>query len=577
MKQQLKQNRFKHSTMYNLLKSLFLCLLGYCFVACSDKDNFEAITYPEMAPGMQATELITANPGEEIHIKAQLADIHGLKKVSISSETLPLEHSINLEGKVTYLLDYAWTIPQDVEQGSLHSILISIEGNTETILKEIELLASKATDYELMYAAYEHETEELWDLCLNKQALPRKMNRDAAYNYSITLYSPAAGTKVSLLGQKAMAPDIYGVNPDNPSKLALGEKYISLPAEGYYKLSVNLQTSVYTMDKVSPTLPAYKLYILGDLVNSGWDFVEGVNDMVQVYENNPYIVRRSLKFKDGEGGIKFSNLDWSVQINPLAGFTSWEDMGNWMIVDWDNDQTKDIWLPTPGGFYEVTLDYYLGEVTIISTEEETTEDYAMLYAGYEGESQEDRDNALTGLPRIAERTAPYTYSIELYSPSASTTISLASTADFTKEAMKVTLPEAGYYHIEVNLETKASVIEKIEATGTTYDKIYLVGSLTESGWDFKDDVNLLQKVYSDNPYLLRKEVQFVSEEDGDIAFSTADWTMWKPLKECSTWSEIKKWGVAGDNTQDIWWKAPTGTYEVTFDYFLGRVTVIRKR
>lgn len=571
--------------MSNLLKLFLLPCMIYLFVGCNDNDNFTAITYPDMAPGMQATEIITGNPGDEIHIKAQIADVMGLKRLSISSESLPLEHTINLEGNTTYLLDYLWTIPQDVEIGSQHIILITAEGKSENITKQVQLLASKATDYEVMYAAYEGETEKLWNQCLTKQSLPRMMERIAPYNYTITLYSPVAGTKVSLLGQKSMSPDIYGVNPDNSNKIAIGEQYISLPGEGYYDIAINLQTCDYSMSKVVPALTAYQLYILGDLIGSGWNFEEGRNDMVPVYENNPYLVKRSLKFKDGEGGIKFANLDWSVQINPFAGYTSWEDMGKWTIINWDDNQTKDIWLPTPGGFYEVTLDYYLGEVTIVEKEEEITEDYDKMYVAYENELQTSWDNALSGLPRVAERTAPYTYMVELYSPAASTRIKFLADTDITADgygenAQKgtyINLPEAGYYRIEMNMGTHSTKTEKTTPSTSVYDKIYIVGSLTESAWNFQDDVNLMHVVYQDNPYIVRKEVKFTSNDDGDLAFSTADWTIWKPLKECSTWPEINKWGISDrSNTQDIWWKAPTGTYEITFDYYLGKATLLKK-
>lgn len=571
--------------MSNLLKLFLSFCIVYLLTGCNDNKDFTAITYPNMVPGMQTGEIITGNPGEKIHIKAQIADIHGLKKLSISSESLPLEYSVNLEGKITYLLDYVWTIPQDVEMGSQHTINVTTEGNTETVTKQILLLASKATDYEVMYVAYEGETEALWNQCLNKQALPRKMVRTTAYNYAITIYSPSEETRVSLLGQKAMEPDIYGVNTDNPDKLVLGEKYMALPGEGYYKISVNLQTCDYSIIKVTPDLPVYSLYILGDLINSGWNFEDGINNMVPVYENNPFLVRRSLKFKDAEGGIKFANQDWSVQINPLAGYTSWDDMGNWAIIGWSDVETKDIWLPTPGGFYEITLDYYLGEVAIVAKEEDVPEDYSKMYVAYENESQSDWDNALTGLPRIAERTAPFTYTIELYSPKASTQIKYLTDTDLTAEgygenAQKgeyINLPEAGYYRVEMNLDTKRTQIEKLTPATDIYDKIYVVGSLTESNWNFKDDVNLMQIVYKDNPYIIKKIVRFISSEDGDMAFSTPDWILWKPLKGCTDWSNITKWGMSdGSNTQDIWWKAPTGTYEVTLDYYLGKATLVSK-
>lgn len=569
----------------NLLKLFIFCIVGYCLASCKDNDEFTAIAYPEMTPGIEVSEMLTGNPGEEIHIKAQVADVHGLKKLTISSQTLPIKYTESLENKTTYLLDYAWNIPEDVEMGSQHAIDIQIEGNTQNVTKQIQLIASKATDYEIMYVAYENETEEQWSQCLNKRSFPRTMQRDAAYNYSITLYSPVAGTKVSLLGQRAMEPDVYGENPDSPGKVKFGEKYIPLPGEGYYKFAVNLQTGVYNVTKDTPVLPAYDLYILGDLISSGWNFEDGKNNMSRVYDYNPYLVRCSLKFKDGEGGIKFANKDWSVQINPLAGYTSWEDMGKWAIIDWNDNQTKDIWLPTPGGFYEVTLDYYLGEVTIIAKEEESIEDFEKMYVAFEGESQANWTNALTGLPRIAERISAYTYSVDLYSPAPSTKIKFLPNEDIASEGYgenaekgnQITLPEAGYYHVEMKLDSKTTTVDAITPTGNIYDKIYIVGSLTESAWDFKDDVNLMKQIYPDNPYWVSKEINFISEEEGDLAFSTSEWVMWKPLKECSTWSEIKKWDISnGGNTQDIWWKAPVGKYEATLDYFLGIVTLIKK-
>lgn len=569
----------------NLLKLFIFCVVGYCLASCKDNDEFTAIAYPEMTPGIEVSEMLTGNPGEEIHIKAQVADVHGLKKLTISSQTLPIKYTESLENKTTYLLDYAWNIPEDVEMGSQHAIDIQIEGNTQNVTKQIQLIASKATDYEIMYVAYENETEEQWSQCLNKRSFPRTMQRDAAYNYSITLYSPVAGTKVSLLGQRAMEPDVYGENPDSPGKVKFGEKYISLPGEGYYKFAVNLQTGVYNVTKDTPVLPAYDLYILGDLISSGWNFEDGKNNMSRVYDYNPYLVRCSLKFKDGEGGIKFANKDWSVQINPLAGYTSWEDMGKWAIIDWNDNQTKDIWLPTPGGFYEVTLDYYLGEVTIIAKKEESIEDFEKMYVAFEGESQANWTNALTGLPRIAERISAYTYSVDLYSPAPSTKIKFLPNEDIASEGYgenaekgtQITLPKTGYYHVEMKLDSKTTTVDAITPTGNIYDKIYIVGSLTESAWDFKDDVNLMKQIYPDNPYWVSKEINFISEEEGDLAFSTSEWVMWKPLKECSTWSEIKKWDISnGGNTQDIWWKAPVGKYEATLDYFLGIVTLIKK-
>lgn len=141
----------------------------------------------------------------------------------------------------------------------------------------------------------------------------------------------------------------------------------------------------------------------------------------------------------------------------------------------------------------------------------------------------------------------------------------------------INLPEAGYYWVELNLNAKTTHIEKRIPSADIYDKIYVVGSLTESNWNFQDDVNLMQVVYQDNPYIIRKNVKFISNEDGDLALSTSDWIIWKPLKECTAWSDIKNWGISdGSNTQDIWWQAPTGTYEITFDYYLGKATLVRK-
>lgn len=329
-----------------ILLFLLCCQLGSC---SSDKDDSEVSVYPPMPPGVQTSEFITANPGDEIQITAQLADVHGLKRVTLSSATLSLDYSIDLENKIIYLLDYKWQIPENVELGSEHTISIVTEGCTETVTKEILFLASQATDYDLMYVAYD------------------------------------------------------------------------------------------------------------------------------------------------------------------------------------------------------------------------------------GEKQQDWDNALFGFPRVAERIAPYTYSIDLYSPQPSTQVKFLPEPNLSAEGGVVTLPEEGYYHIEFK-STQVAAINKLVPTKSTFDYIYIVGSLTESNWDLKEE-NCMQVMYEANPYLLRQNINFTSASEGDFAFCSSDWMdIWRPLKECSTWSEIKLWKIDdGDGTvENIWWKAPMGTYEITFDYFLNRATAVKR-
>ena len=101
----------------------------------------------------------------------------------------------------------------------------------------------------------------------------------------------------------------------------------------------------------------------GSFSTAAWGFKDGINDLLPVYASNPYMVRRTFTFTAITGGFAFSNTTWSYQIKPLAGYTSWANMGEWAVVNGSN--TKDIWLATPAGTFEVTVDYFLMKVTII--------------------------------------------------------------------------------------------------------------------------------------------------------------------------------------------------------------------
>ena len=120
-----------------MINHIRILLMVVCCVLLSCKNDDPGIvrTYPTMAPGLNVGQMITNDPGDSTVISAQLADIHGLKKVTITCPTLDsLNQTIDLTGKISYMLNYKYIVPTDIAPASLHTIKITAFGNSETLL-----------------------------------------------------------------------------------------------------------------------------------------------------------------------------------------------------------------------------------------------------------------------------------------------------------------------------------------------------------------------------------------------------------------------------------------------------------
>lgn len=351
---------FMRTPILCLLCTFFICILN----SCNEDKSFAEPKFKEMAPGCMVPDLLTADPGQTVKITAQMADMNGLKKVKITAPTLSLDEDIKLDGKITYMLNYDYTIPASVEVGSLHIIEIEVEGKTEKVKNQIEFIASDATDYELMYFAHEGESELIWSNSLITTSLPRRAIRSEPYKYNFTLYSDEAGARISLLGQNSLFPDVYGTNPDNNDKIIKGQPYISLPGEGYYSVTVNLLTKDISLEKLTPLVTVEQWYAVGTFAPAAGSIVSA-NEMKPIYSQNPYLVYSTLNVPSKkEGWYSFTTTGWKKQIKPPKDYTSWENISStWLVSDGSN--TKDLWLSFPAGKYKVTLDYYLMEVMIV--------------------------------------------------------------------------------------------------------------------------------------------------------------------------------------------------------------------
>lgn len=588
---------------------LFLVIFACIFVGCNDDHLTKGLVYDTMPPGCKIPEMFTADPGKDVTFSAILTDVHGLKSVNVSCETIGYEHTTDLTGKTVYQLNETYTVPSDIILASEHEVTFTIVGNSDTFIYKSVFLASAAIDYDVMYLAFEGETVQQWKNCLNKQALPCAFTRTAPYNYSVSFYSPEEGFKLAILGQPDFTPDRYGTDPNNPDKIVLGQDFLKTPGEGYYSLSLNMQTKDYTFTRLDPSTSEVAsletpIYVVGSLMTCNWTMTEGINDMVPVYPQNKYLVRRTMNFiNPSEGSFGFRNKDkiWK----PLKGYNSWDDMG--LFVIWNNQNnssesnTKDIWLKAPRGRYEITFDYFLNRATIMEVPAPDVEDYQQMYWAFEGEQTADWDNALTGLPRIAERTAEYTYKIKLYSPKEGTKVKLLAEPDPSAEGYGadageityggyITLPDKGYYEITANLqESKCQVTQLTPTTTLATNNIYFhckFRKSTSQGWSREND-NTMQVLYSDNPYLLTLKHRLYNISDsqqGDMAFQEHDGTkqirVWEPAKgHNQQWSAIKQWLIPDNNTEKMWALFPKtpgpGEYEIMFDYFLGNATVVK--
>ncbi len=160
------------------------------------------------------------------------------------------------------------------------------------------------------------------------------MARTDAYIYSVLFYAPKADTKIAFVPiQDIDGADYFGRSPYASTKILNNKGYvlpITIPAVGYYNVSINIQTHALT---ITPHTPAAVNPFAGQV--RGYSYVNGGSTNSQFatspVNGNPMRLASNFDIVDPAGSwpnVVFITSDWSKSWNPVYDST-WTYIIRW--------------------------------------------------------------------------------------------------------------------------------------------------------------------------------------------------------------------------------------------------------
>lgn len=208
----------------SLKDSLFYVFFGVGFflTGCGDDNN----EFPEVDGQLPGLELISEHirtlTGYEFSLKGKITDKDGIQSIRLFCPELSLEKTISLlqyysEPQSEYYLDYAFTIPDDIEGNSFivkvfvtdfggrtteGEILITLDGDytlptlTVKSAKDINIVVSEGTEYTVQFQSTDNKglayvEVDVPELNFNEKVqVSTEANPLTSYEYSNTLSFP---------------------------------------------------------------------------------------------------------------------------------------------------------------------------------------------------------------------------------------------------------------------------------------------------------------------------------------------------------------------------------------------------
>lgn len=198
-------------------------------------------------------EALTVLVSENVSFRAvfEVTDNKDLAYLIIrSDEPLNYYDSIVLSGKTARIDQKIDLLPGTIADYKFEYILADKAGNLAAQKNSI-VQVKDMPDFDKMYLADVATKEELnTDLF----GVPMLMDHVGPYQYEVSYYAAKAGTEVRFIPQKsAFEPICFALLDGSVVNTQEGQPVI-LPEKGYYKVNINIQTGVYRLQRLFPTV-----------------------------------------------------------------------------------------------------------------------------------------------------------------------------------------------------------------------------------------------------------------------------------------------------------------------------------
>lgn len=287
-------------------KKYLLIIVSFLFILIScKKDNAEKLpAAPNPPKVVLMNEIIITTLGADFTMEADLQDEVGLKSFTLQYNDWYLYNTVTLKDSnypKSYHVKYKFRMP-DTAANKIHSISLTATnvGGKET---SSQYKVSLNTDFPKMYLI---ESTDPAKLTNDLFGVPMLINKIGSYSFEATYYSKAANTNIWFIpGKTSLKPIMYGIDPSNNSKLTgdfTNAKPIVIPGTGYYKISFNTLTLVYSVQQLPTPNPANafsQVAIAGmgfyDYPNIYWQ--NTLPDIILMDKDpvNPYIFTKTVK------------------------------------------------------------------------------------------------------------------------------------------------------------------------------------------------------------------------------------------------------------------------------------------
>ncbi|MEL7589523.1 MAG: hypothetical protein AAGU19_22605 [Prolixibacteraceae bacterium] len=269
-----------------------------------------ALTVSSPVDGLTVAPVVP-NP---LDLSCLVTDSRRLGYLVVTESSLELYDSISFEATAIKSHEYQKTInlPPDPHAYEFNFLIADSAGNKT----EKKIAVKVSADFDKMYLS---DVIAEADLATDLFGVPMVIDKVAPFTFQAKYYAEKANVEIKFIPQKtSFSPHCYGINPDLPQKLINSPSTalpIVLPAKGYYKIDINLETMEYAVAPYVPIDRPYRDYInitpdnmntyVGPLclVGCGWtDFKNttgwgwdgtSANKVMTEDPDNPYLYRRT--------------------------------------------------------------------------------------------------------------------------------------------------------------------------------------------------------------------------------------------------------------------------------------------
>lgn len=188
----------------------------------------------------------------KLNLRFTAEDNKALDYVEVSIPALGVSERIDADGQKVFECVQAISLPS--QEGTYDMVLTAVDKFEHQVASTCKVSVSPLPDFNKMYLT---DVTEVKQLSSDLFGSPMLIDHIGEFQYEARYYSEARGTKVRFIPQKTdFYPICFGLDPNGTGKLTdepdISEP-IMLPEKGYYKITFNTKTGVYSVETYTPS------------------------------------------------------------------------------------------------------------------------------------------------------------------------------------------------------------------------------------------------------------------------------------------------------------------------------------